>query len=287
MDTLRSYQTPLQIDGEPIISRPQVDGEVTVLPITFDTRLGEVFKELDINEPATLQRLRDEGFSEQQIAAIPIHFSAALKTDGRGCTKGHYTFKDTSVTLYPVTQLAEVHHTAQTEMLEHGLGDDFVLPLPGLHVFESVRLSEVLWHEIRHAKQHHLGENTQEVHGRRYKPLQRAANLGNIASAAAAMVAGIATHELISFDEPSATIMSLNAIGYTWLGSQLALKRYIGRRMAATYSADPAELDAFEAGKEAPGTAATMVPHDHYTIARLPKGTIPRRELINTAANLL
>ena len=64
MDTLRSYHTSLQIDGEPIISRPPLDGEVTVLPITFDTRLGEVFKELDINEPATLQRLRDEGFSE-------------------------------------------------------------------------------------------------------------------------------------------------------------------------------------------------------------------------------
>lgn len=287
MDTLRSYHTSLQIDGEPIISRPQVDGEVTVLPITFDTRLGEVFKELDINEPATLRHLRKEGFSEKEITTIPIHFSAKQTRNDDIYIRGHYTFSDGSVTLYPLTQLTQVHCTAHAEMLQQGLGDDCIVPLTGIDLFESMRLSETLWHEIRHAKQHRLGEYSEELNQQQYEPLRRRVKLGKIASIAAAVAAGIATHNLLPLDEPSASIMGLSAVGYTLLGSQLALRRYLKRGMAAVYSAIPAELDAFAAGKEAPARAVSMVPRDHYAVARLPEGTIPRRELINTAANLL
>ena len=277
----------LQIDGVPTVPKPASD-RVETLTVTADTDLGRHFSYLDINEPATLARMRGEGLSEQNIADTPIHLSADASIDDNSrVLRGLYNLDTGDLTLYPIASLLLLHSKTAMEMRDQGYGAETVTLLQDADIFESASLSQTLWHELRHAKQRHCEGYSAERNAEKYDRVRLGQKIGKIAVWAGSIGVLIATRELLPGDEALRTLWAVDAGMASWFAGMKALGHHVRKQVAEVYKHDPHEKDAETAGEEAPSTAAIVGLRPHATLVRLPSTTISRSALINTAANLI
>ena len=274
----------LELDSQPTVSRPAL-AEGGELKMTSDIDLGDTYNYIDVNEPVIVERMLSEGLTSQQISSTPIHLSShvQLSTDGRALY-GNYSGESGIVTLYPATPVHALHNESRRQMLDYDIDE---LPLDGVDNFVSARMSTTLWHELRHVRQFYCDGLTQDEYDEQLKPARTKTTLGIIGLAATAGSTLYFSYPYLPGDDILKGVLAAGAgVLVGCIGGNI-LRRKEHKNYAIKYENHPQEQDARQAGDEAPGDIITAELKPHATVVSRPHGYVSRRDVINTAANLI
>ena len=258
---------PLLKEGGEIVSvdTSKIDN-VDILPAHVDIALRDNFEEISFDDALILERMREEGLTEAQIAALQIHVSSEAISEGDTTYKGFHTIHDgrSKISLYPNASL-DYYRTGLDQMAVTHPGQDFTKALE-FGCYASSDMSQSLYHETRHEKQYRVDGNLAAVNEGYLRRVRVRYELGFVASSLLVM-SGTAAAEYVSYGntEPYSVILAgLFAIGGIF-ASYKGTKKLKQSRMAKDYEANPIEIDARKAGAEVQSDVVRLVPTAEVT----------------------
>lgn len=237
--------------SKPIVLKKDTVQHNDTLFAHVDIELGKRVENIGFIDSIVLARLREEGFTEEQIADLEIYISAerVAVDDDETDTYGRYHSKKNGsgkIVIYLGPYLP------RQERMEEKYAEDDREALGYLAVNLSSDVTEyqsaTLYHEIRHAK-HRVVEQRTDWHKR--KLLARYAAVG-IGVYSAGIVAGNSAISMTGLGESTAANISLSAIvgvGSLYTGA-LAGKKSLINSQKKGYMKNPEEKDAFAAEED-------------------------------------
>ena len=148
--------------------------EIPYIRTAVDIRLGDYYREFDVDQDTLIRRMRDEGLTDEQIATTSLHFSADVPSEDRkygqvAITQGSYRKGTGEITMHPL-HIAPLHQMdgvlqglkASTRQLIEGdyssLNHRIVaqeaeeIALHANSAEAGKEVSETLYHEVRHRR---------------------------------------------------------------------------------------------------------------------------------------
>lgn len=252
--------------------------EILYIRTSVDIRLGDYYREFDIDYDATIQRLRDEGLTDEQIEQTSLEFSAetpgTVHDDGRTATvtQGIYRKGTGEITVYPP-------HTAQLHQLDgalKGMRASTSLMLEGDHTTdyrmvareaEEVTLhahamrarqevSDTLYHEMRHRRNDAV-ESPKGMRAFKAKLIGRPASAYFLTYYSLNMLGDQLEH-VAHLDIPQQIGISALSLVAAFKAAELA--RYAPQ---TAYMMNLDEISAREAGQEAPADLVSLAYRSH------------------------
>lgn len=243
---------PLLVRGDELVSvDPEQVDHVDCLPAYADIALGDDFTYIGFDDDNVLQRLRDEGLSEPQIAAQYFRFSAETPD----CL-GVYKAASQQVVLYPVNSLSSERSFMKSVLGNTAKSSGRISD--ALWYLASISQSKVLYHEIRHARQHVVDKEMVDTNARYYDGIAQRYRNRFLVGAAATTLAALSI-ELLASRSKAATHLgaAVIAIGGAFISHRLA-ERMMDNNRYDDYRNNPIEIDAYSAEDDAPGTAVIV-----------------------------
>ena len=234
-----------------------------ILPVRMDISLGDTFEEIYLDDAVIIARMHEEGFNDEQIAHMPIHISSDVESS----EKNTYTFGvhknegkgKSSLRLYPNSYVA-THVNFFKEVLRLARPtQDITLGYIDSKGEASALMSKSLYHEIRHARQHQLDPQMERT-GRRYH-MKYLAKFGAEVLGVSALFngAGYVGAETLASHNPTMQIMiQLGALASALVALRFQNKAF-NKKTFERYQANPVEIDARQAGEEAPDDAVRVI----------------------------
>lgn len=250
------------------------DEKLEILPAYAEIGLGEYVDYADFNDPHLIQRMYDEGITNQWIAEHTFVFSNEMISTGKNrVRRGAYHPRNKTVTIYP----RAIIHQEAPRLAEAIAGlecSSEVVLETDIQRHYSRKATRTMYHEIRHMLQEALDGSSTRSSEEKIEQLKVRSFSGAAAGAIAGLISVIMAtrHETASPVEDIAgmTIVATTTI----LGAAAgALSKYVRRHVE--YENDEHEKDARsveELGENNP--TVVLWPKKEYAVAQNKTNTI-------------
>lgn len=282
MDTerIRTITTHAQAwDGTSLISLPTPPADY--LRTHVDIGLGEALTDVSVDDTLVLERMRQEGLSKEDIAALTLHISADAPVDNDVYTYGYYVRQGApSITLYPCSVIMDWKRQAG-EMIQDRSKNNTHCYVEETTSKASRYVSNTLYHEIRHARQD-LAEGILEginiSHDRRLRTYRR------VGASAGLLMSTLGSIELAMLSS-TGSAFAVPAMMAGVIATAHAAEKYRTTTEYTDYRNNLAEIDARSAEDDIAVPIVHLVPkaevtswtaEDFTEVAPAPKLTMRR-----------